>query len=149
VVFPLHPRTASVIQRHGLRKALSKRVRVLDPLEFFASLSYQKHARLVMTDSGCVQEEAYILGTPCVTLRENTERHLTIVMGGNRLAGLEPQRIVATVRSALAQPATTWPDIYGKPGVGTRIVQRLRQVLEPDAADHPTRERSPYQPQSP
>src|SRR5436190_5586421 len=85
VVFPMHPRTADAVSRYGLPKDLLAGVEVIDPVTVFESLSLQRHARAVLTDSGCVQEEAYLLDTPCVTIRENTERHLTVIHGANVL----------------------------------------------------------------
>jgi UDP-N-acetylglucosamine 2-epimerase len=128
VILPLHPRTADAVDRAGLRGQLEN-LTVLPPLKPFDALSYQKHALVVMTDSGCVQEEAYLLGVPCVTIRDNTERHLTISHNANRLTGFEPRRILEAFEWAVDLEQKDWPEIYGKPGVGTRIVARILEDL--------------------
>lgn len=126
VVFPVHPRTADSMARHGLlRRRLSPDLRLLEPVSVFESLSYQRHACLVATDSGCVQEEAYILGTPCITLRDNTERHLTVRYGANALVGFDPARIHEQADVMMCRDISARPPIYGAPGAGARIVDRL------------------------
>jgi UDP-N-acetylglucosamine 2-epimerase (non-hydrolysing) len=129
IIFAAHPRTADAISRYDFKKLLSKKILLLEPQRVFDSLGYQKFAKLVITDSGCVQEEAYILGTPCVTLRENTERHLTIKHGANRISGFDPDRIYFLIRSLIDMEAGNWPEIYGYVGVGERIVKRLLMNL--------------------
>jgi UDP-N-acetylglucosamine 2-epimerase (non-hydrolysing) len=84
VVFPLHPRTQASAQRFGVKSAMT-RISVMKPLGYVAMLSLMESARVVITDSGGVQEETTILGVPCLTLRENTERPITITEGSNRL----------------------------------------------------------------
>jgi UDP-N-acetylglucosamine 2-epimerase (non-hydrolysing) len=69
-----------------------------------------------------VQEEAYLLGTPCVTVRENTERHLTVLHGANTVTGFSGDAIVSAVHAASVAATRSWPPIYGTPGVGARIV---------------------------
>ena len=125
VVFPMHPRTADAARRWGLPADLLAGVQVVEPVDVFRSLALQKHAEVVLTDSGCVQEEAYLLGTPCVTVRDNTERHLTVQHGANRLTGFDPAAVLDAVRDALAAPSRSWPAIYGEPGAGARIVGLL------------------------
>jgi UDP-N-acetylglucosamine 2-epimerase len=127
IIFPVHPRTAQALRCFDLARLLSPNIHLLGPLGVFASLGYQRQAALVITDSGCVQEETYLLGTPCVTLRENTERHLTVAHGANRLSGFDPRHIESVVREALESAGGTWPDIYGGVGVGRRIVDRIVQ----------------------
>jgi UDP-N-acetylglucosamine 2-epimerase (non-hydrolysing) len=126
VVFPIHPRTRDALKRYGLLSTL-RGVRILEPVTALESLSLQKHAVAVMTDSGCIQEEAYLLKVPCVTVRENTERHLTVRNGANVITGFAPEGIKGGAAWALALQERNWPDIYGKPGVGARIVQRLAE----------------------
>jgi len=125
VVFPMHPRTRDAMERHGVDRALLGAVRVLEPISGLDSLAHVRHAAVVLTDSGCVQEEACLLGTPCVTVRENTERVATIEIGANVLAGLTTERIVACARAQLARADRSWPAIYGRPGAGERIVDLL------------------------
>ncbi|MEA2496244.1 MAG: hypothetical protein QOJ29_4155 [Thermoleophilaceae bacterium] len=89
VVFPVHPRTRKMMETLGL----STRVRLLDPVGYLDFLSLEADAAAVLTDSGGLQEETTYLGVPCFTLRDNTERPVTIRAGTNTLLGLEPARI--------------------------------------------------------
>ena len=86
LVFPVHPRTRQNIKSLGLTPE-DGQVRLLDPLGYLDFLALQRHARLVITDSGGVQEETTYLGIPCLTLRENTERPITVTEGTNQLIG--------------------------------------------------------------
>ncbi len=103
VVFPAHPRTVRRMQESGLGDRLSglPGLRVIEPLGYLDFLRLLADSRAVLTDSGGVQEETTILGVPCITLRENTERPVTCSVGTNRLVGMEPGRIVAALRDAL------------------------------------------------
>lgn len=122
VLFPMHPRTTDAMARAGLSRSLLGRVEVVPPVGVLAALALQRHAAAVLTDSGCIQEEAYLLGTPCVTVRENTERHLTLLHGANVLTGFDPDAVVDSALAAVSGPRAGWPDIYGAPGVGQRVV---------------------------
>lgn len=124
VVLPLHPRTRDAIERTGIEDCL-RHIWVIPPVDALRSLAYQKHAAVVLTDSGCIQEEAYMLGTPCVTIRENTERHLTVKHGANRVTGFESGAIKTAFFSAVGTSDAQWPEIYGARGVGGRIVERI------------------------
>jgi UDP-N-acetylglucosamine 2-epimerase (non-hydrolysing) len=103
VIFPIHPRTRRNIEEFGLLEALerSARVRVVEPLGYVDFLRLYSGAALVMTDSGGIQEETTVLGIPCLTLRENTERPITIELGTNQLVGSQEERIVAAALKAL------------------------------------------------
>jgi UDP-N-acetylglucosamine 2-epimerase len=107
VLLPLHPRTRAAIERFGLT-ATSKLVRVVEPLGFSAMLAAEQNARVIVTDSGGVQKEAYWLGVPCVTIRQETEWVETLSNGWNVLAGTEREAIVSAVRTARA-PGRTAP----------------------------------------
>ena len=106
VVFPVHPRTRSRLAEAGLLTRLEALpdVRLTEPLGYLEFLGLMAGARLVLTDSGGVQEETTILGVPCLTVRENTERPVTITHGTNRLVGTAPARIIAAVDETLAAP---------------------------------------------
>jgi UDP-N-acetylglucosamine 2-epimerase (non-hydrolysing) len=101
VFFPVHPRTAVKIEEFGIK--LSSNVRILPPLGFSESLYLWKDAEAVLTDSGGLQEETTALGVPCVTIRDNTERPITVDVGTNVLAGTEPAAIRAAYRESLAK----------------------------------------------
>jgi UDP-N-acetylglucosamine 2-epimerase (non-hydrolysing) len=122
IVFPVHPRTQDAIGRYDIPKDLMKNFTLLEPISVFESLAYEKHADIIMTDSGSIQEEAYIFGVPCLTLRENTERHGTVQMGANIVAGLVSQDIQDAARVQLNKGPGDFPPIYGVAGAGERIV---------------------------
>ncbi|MEW2246419.1 UDP-N-acetylglucosamine 2-epimerase (non-hydrolyzing) [Streptomyces sp. NPDC006975] len=109
LVLPVHPRAAGRLAELGVPGG----VRLVPPAGYLDFLALQEGARLVLTDSGGVQEETTALGVPCVTLRENTERPITVVEGTNVLAGRDPARIVATVNGVLdAPPAPRRPALW-------------------------------------
>jgi UDP-N-acetylglucosamine 2-epimerase (non-hydrolysing) len=93
VVFPVHPRTRKTIESSRGILEISKELKLIEPLGYLDFLKAMRHARIVVTDSGGIQEETTVLGVPCITVRENTERPITIEMGTNVLAGAEPARI--------------------------------------------------------
>jgi UDP-GlcNAc3NAcA epimerase len=109
VVFPAHPRTSAALDAEGIE--LGPHVRVLPPVGYLDFAALASQARLVLTDSGGVQKEAYWYGVPCVTLRENTEWVETVALGWNRLVGSDPDQIVAAVHEA--GPASEHPPLYG------------------------------------
>ena len=142
LVFPVHPRTEKAIVRHGLSGALRRlsedepierrdsRLQCLPPLGYLDFLALTASSRLVLTDSGGIQEETTVLGVPCVTLRENTERPVTVEEGTNVLAGTDPERIIACAREALEGRASArTPELWdGRAGerIIASILARLR-----------------------
>lgn len=98
LVFPLHPRTRPMLERF----LLHPQIRLIEPAGYLDFIALQAEARLVLTDSGGVQEETTMLGVPCLTLRENTERPITVTDGSNRVVGTDPDMIVAAAAEALA-----------------------------------------------
>jgi len=123
LVFPIHPRTRKMVAAFKLGARLEdlENLRVVDPVGFLDFLRLESDARLILTDSGGVQEEACILRVPCVTLRENTERPETIRIGCNMLAGYNPDNIANAV-SHLMQRDTDWKNPYGDGRAGERIL---------------------------
>jgi len=108
ILFPVHPRTLKMIESLGVAMPVgagARGLRLVDPLGYLDFLHLQKRARLILTDSGGIQEEASILGVPCLTLRENTERPITVTRGTNRLVGSDTAKIVAAARRILRAPA--------------------------------------------
>ena len=95
VIFPAHPRTASRIEEFGfMEKIKTSNIKLIEPLGYLDFMRLFSGARLVLTDSGGLQEETTALKIPCLTLRENTERPVTIEMGTNVLVGTNPEKIV-------------------------------------------------------
>jgi UDP-N-acetylglucosamine 2-epimerase (non-hydrolysing) len=103
VIFPAHPRTRKMMAELGLGKrvASTKGLLLIDPVGYLDFLSLYSGARLVLTDSGGIQEETTVLGIPCLTLRENTERPITVKAGTNTIVGTDTEKIVATAFAAL------------------------------------------------
>jgi UDP-N-acetylglucosamine 2-epimerase (non-hydrolysing) len=103
IVWPVHPRSRKMLDKLGLleRVARCHGLRLTDPLGYLDMLTLNRHARLILTDSGGLQEEATILRVPCVTLRQNTERPVTILAGANRVVGNQPDGIRAAVADVL------------------------------------------------
>jgi UDP-N-acetylglucosamine 2-epimerase (non-hydrolysing) len=103
IVFPVHPRTRKTLSEFGFadRIAAMSGLRLIEPLGYLDFLSLYSSARLVLTDSGGIQEETTVLKIPCLTLRQNTERPITVEMGTNVVVGTDPKRIVAEAAIAL------------------------------------------------
>jgi UDP-N-acetylglucosamine 2-epimerase (non-hydrolysing) len=135
IFFPVHPRTRKNIDDFGLTKYLAKTsaenragIIPLEPLGYLDFLSLNDRAHIVLTDSGGVQEETTVLGVPCLTLRENTERPATVDHGSNQVVGVNPDRILRAARLALQKPAHQFqvPPLWdGK--AASRIVAILRE----------------------
>ena len=104
VVFPIHPRARKLFSRHGLESHLArmKHLHLVEPLGYLEFLYLMDRARLVLTDSGGIQEETTVLGVPCLTLRENTERSITVKIGTNRLVGLSREAVARAAREIVA-----------------------------------------------
>ncbi len=102
-VFPMHPRTRSVADAAGIELSAGS-LHVIPPAGYLDFLRMETHARLVLTDSGGIQEETTVLGVPCLTFRDNTERPITIEQGTNRLIGTDPRRLRMEVSATLAAP---------------------------------------------
>ncbi len=108
LVFAVHPRTRGNIDKFGLQSIVAgKSIHFVPPQGYLELLGLQQEARLVLTDSGGIQEETTALGTPCLTLRDNTERPITITQGTNTLAGRNPDEIVKLAIARLTTPFDT------------------------------------------
>ncbi|HEV3260593.1 MAG TPA: UDP-N-acetylglucosamine 2-epimerase (non-hydrolyzing) [Gemmataceae bacterium] len=102
IVFPVHPRTRKAL--NGRAAGSTPNLRLTPPLGYLDFMKLVAHARMVLTDSGGIQEETTVLGVPCLTLRENTERPVTVEQGTNVLVGLDAARIIAAGLKTLAAP---------------------------------------------
>lgn len=121
-IYPIHPRAKKMIAEYNLQ--VPSGVKVIDPVGYLDFLFLEKNAKIILTDSGGVQEEACILKVPCVTLRENTERPETVEAGGNVLAGTNPKDILKAVSYMLLVPRR-WNNPFGDGHSGERIVNIL------------------------
>jgi UDP-N-acetylglucosamine 2-epimerase (non-hydrolysing) len=103
IVFPIHPRTRKMIEQYGLGEIVESMpdLYLIDPQGYLDFLRLMMDASVVLTDSGGIQEETTVLGVPCVTLRDNTERPVTVTLGTNTLVGMDPERIVSAAFEAL------------------------------------------------
>jgi UDP-GlcNAc3NAcA epimerase len=128
VLMPLHPRTRERLRRLG--RELGGAVRVRPPAGYLEMLRLESRARAVLTDSGGVQKEAFIVGTPCITLRDRTEWVETVRAGANRIVGTDPRRILAAVRAA-ERPRARRPSagVYGDGRASELIARRLAEFL--------------------
>jgi UDP-N-acetylglucosamine 2-epimerase (non-hydrolysing) len=129
VILPMHPRTKSRLTNTQPLSALG--LNLVDPLGYLDFIGLQADARLVITDSGGVQEETTILGIPCVTFRTTTERPITVSQGTNRLVGIDPEQLKLACMTVLAEPfppaAPTIPLWDGH--AGGRVVEEIATFL--------------------
>lgn len=110
LIFPVHPRTRAALERFGLAERLAgESIKVVEPLGYLEFMSLVFDARLAITDSGGLQEETTYLGIPCLTLRRNTERPITVTQGTNRL--IDTSDLVAAVEASLAGAGTS-PELW-------------------------------------
>jgi UDP-N-acetylglucosamine 2-epimerase (non-hydrolysing) len=125
VVFPCHPRTEKMLKKFGLWDSL-REIKVIKPVGYLDMLMLEKNAKLILTDSGGVQKEAYILRVPCITLRNNTEWVETVEEEWNVLVGTDKDKIVKT--SMNFNPENPQSDIFGDGGASERIKEILKLI---------------------
>jgi UDP-N-acetylglucosamine 2-epimerase (non-hydrolysing) len=131
LLFPVHPRTRERLRDAGLCEDSS--IRLLDPLGYIEFISLLSGARIVLTDSGGLQEESTFLDVPCLTMRDNTERPVTITHGTNRLAGSRPEKLAAMAFDAISRPSA---DTGGPPLWDGRASERIASVLRSVLVEH-------------
>ncbi len=133
IVFPVHPRTRQALDRIGA--TFNEHIKLIDPVGYFDIMMLEDNARLIATDSGGVQREAYFLGVPCLTLREETEWVETVAAGWNNLVGVQPERVLEAWFSFT--PPAEQPPIFGDGTAGKRIAAILSDIpLTLDALAH-------------
>jgi UDP-GlcNAc3NAcA epimerase len=121
VIFPVHPRTRACLETYGI--VWRKHVQCIDPVGYIDMLALERAAYCILTDSGGVQKEAFLLGVPCVTLREETEWPETVEAGWNVLAGSHNQAIVKAIGGSMPKPPQQNP--FGEGDAAIRIARRL------------------------
>lgn len=126
VLFPMHPRARKIISEAGLR--LASHVHVMDPVGYLEMVALASSARLILTDSGGLQKEAYWLGVPCLTLRDETEWVETVQTGWNVLVGADAKKIAATVNSF--SPPDAHPALYGDGAAADQCVALITAGAE-------------------
>jgi UDP-N-acetylglucosamine 2-epimerase len=122
IVFPVHPRTQKMLELFDL--AVPKNVQTIEPLGYLDMLILEKNANCILTDSGGIQKEAYLLGTRCITLRDETEWVETVSSGWNCLTGADSSKIAA--RFYDFKPEGSKPDIYGDGHAADKIIEILK-----------------------
>jgi UDP-GlcNAc3NAcA epimerase len=123
LLFPVHPRTRKTLGK--MQYSCPANVRMVDPVGYLAMVRLEKGARMILTDSGGIQKEAYWVGVPCVTLRKETEWIETVQNGWNVLTGADTQRVLEAVRSFGKPPAH--PELYGNGSAAHQIVEILKR----------------------
>ena len=137
VVFPIHPRSRSYLDTMGLRSRCERMggLRLIDPLGYLDFLKLMTDASVVLTDSGGIQEETTILNVPCLTLRDNTERPITLTQGTNLLVGSRPQEIVRAYEEVKRNPPQPkHPPKYWDGRAADRIVAVLMEFADKECA---------------
>jgi UDP-N-acetylglucosamine 2-epimerase (non-hydrolysing) len=118
IIYPIHPRTLERIREYGIN---TEGLNLIEPLDYLSFLKLESKAKLILTDSGGVQEEACILKVPCITLRYNTERPETLEVGANVLAGTEPKEILEKAK-IMIYAKRNWENPFGDGKAATRII---------------------------
>ena len=126
VIYPIHPRSRKRMQEFGFK---SENITLSGPVDFLGFLQLESNARLVLTDSGGVQEESCILGVPCITLRDNTERPETLEVGANILAGTTPEKILECSQVMLGRE-NNWGNPFGDGKAGERIAGIIMEGID-------------------
>jgi UDP-N-acetylglucosamine 2-epimerase (non-hydrolysing) len=121
VVYPIHPRSRKMMESFGLE---SSKIQFIEPLGYFEFIQLLTNARMVLTDSGGIQEESCVLGIPCITLRDNTERPETIIAGSNILSGVEPEKVLSSVLK-MFEKKNKWVNPYGDGSTSKKILKIL------------------------
>jgi UDP-N-acetylglucosamine 2-epimerase len=127
VVFPVHPRTRSAMETLGYSP--SSKVRLVEPVGYLDMVRLEQSARMILTDSGGIQKEAYWLGVPCVTFRDETEWGETVKTGWNVIVGADTEKIVHHVRNFF--PPASRPPLYGDGKATSKIIEFLSGKMDP------------------
>ena len=131
IVFPIHPRTKRRLEETGLQKKLKKNVRIIKPLKYREMLNLMKNAKLLLTDSGGMQKEAFWLETPCVTLRNETEWVEIVEVGCNILTGADKQKIIEGILQLWDKDQLeTWQNFYGDGNASGKISRIINEFIK-------------------
>jgi UDP-N-acetylglucosamine 2-epimerase (non-hydrolysing) len=124
-VYPIHPRSRKMMEKFGF--SVNGSIKLIEPLDYLNFLKLEAGAKLVLTDSGGVQEESCILGVPCVTLRDNTERPETVEVGSNVLAGIESDKIAESARRMIVVDKG-WKNPFGEGKAAEKIGRVVKMM---------------------
>ena len=125
IIYPVHPRTQKMIREFRLK--VPEGIKLIKPVGYLDFLQLESDAKLILTDSGGIQEEACILRIPCVTLRDNTERPETLEVGSNALAGANSQKILSTTQKMIKKNQK-WGNPFGDGKAGEKIIKILSEI---------------------
>lgn len=133
IIYPIHPRARKMLTHFTLVEQIKqiKNLKIIEPVGFLDFLALEDQAKLILTDSGGVQEESCILKVPCVTLRDNTERPETLQVGSNILAGTDPQKILQSVNKMI-EIKTNWKNPFGSGKSAAKIINIIYQEIQYD-----------------
>jgi len=127
IILPLHPRTVNKIKEFGLK--IPDSIKIIKPLGYLEFLQVEANSKLVITDSGGVQEESCILKIPCLTVRDNTERPETVAAGLNILAGTKPEKILESAKFILAKEKN-WVNPFGDGQASEKILDATIELFQ-------------------
>lgn len=127
VVFPIHPRTLNFIKKHNLEKKIGNNILITKPVSYLDFIWLEKNAKKILTDSGGIQKEAYLLKVPCITLRENTEWIETTEDGWNVLVGSDKEKILDAAINF--QPKSKQRNLFGNGNASKKIVKILEECI--------------------
>ena len=128
IVWPIHPRTQAKLKEFGIE--IPAYLKLLPPIGYLDFIQLQKHAKLILTDSGGIQEEACLLGVPCITLRENTERPESIEVGANVLVGRDADKALAAAEKWLSVDDFSWNNPFGDGHVAELILDIITNAKD-------------------
>lgn len=128
IIFPIHPRASKMIKHFEIH--VDNTIHFVNPIGYFDFLQLSSNARMILTDSGGLQEEASILRVPCVTLRDNTERPETLIGGGNRIAGVSEKRILRCTKEIMdSKHSIKWGSPFGKGDTSKKVLDIVLKHL--------------------
>jgi len=126
IVFPIHPRTKKILDSQDIK--ISDEIKIIEPVGFIDFICLEKNSKLIITDSGGVQEEACILKTPCITIRDNTERPETVDVGANEVTGYNKNKIFKRIEEIIKNKQTVWDNPFGDGTSGEKILEIIRDA---------------------
>ena len=133
IIFPAHPRTRERLKQLGLANITPSRLRLMDPLPYLDCIALQRRATVVITDSGGIQEETTFLGIPCLTVRENTERPITVTLGTNQLIGRDTELLKSAIENIIRERSlatrAAQPDSSRVPLWDGHAAERIARII--------------------
>jgi UDP-N-acetylglucosamine 2-epimerase len=128
VIFPIHPRTENIVRKFDLFKKY-KNISFTSPFNYHKMIQYLQFSEMIVTDSGGIQKEAYLLKVPCITLRSTTEWHETLENGWNQLTPIIERGLISNAIISMEKPLK-YTKIFGEVGVSKKIVSSLKTLYE-------------------